>query len=229
MTQAVDLFVVYKLIKAISTPFDETDAFELGLVDENGKLLRKPRTQAEKEAYSAFDRVVFNIKRILQRVGLDKKYATYAGAIMLMREGVEDMSMNDLERGILHEYNSLQKDTGKSFRLLNNEMTATGAAVAGTGDDPVHWGKPKGGRPKTIGRAISGTQYLKRRNKKSANTISSSYPRGMAKLEGNKAQLGIPANATLSQLEKIRSSETASKETRQRAHWLANMRRGSKK
>lgn len=47
--------------------------------------------------------------------------------------------------------------------------------------------------------------------------------------EGNKAQLGIPANATLDQLDKIRSSKTASKAKKQRAHWLANMRRGSKK
>ena len=47
--------------------------------------------------------------------------------------------------------------------------------------------------------------------------------------EGNKAQLGIPADATLAQLDKIRSSKTASKEKKQRAHWLANMRRGNNK
>ena len=47
--------------------------------------------------------------------------------------------------------------------------------------------------------------------------------------EGNKAQMGIPADASLSELDKIRSSKTASKEKKQRAHWLANMRRGNKK
>jgi hypothetical protein len=46
--------------------------------------------------------------------------------------------------------------------------------------------------------------------------------------EGNKAQKGIPANATLAQLDQIRSS-TTDPEKRKRAHWLANMRRGSKK
>lgn len=44
--------------------------------------------------------------------------------------------------------------------------------------------------------------------------------------EGNRAQLGIPANATLAQLDQIRSSDTASPEKKKRAHWLANMRRG---
>ena len=41
MTQAVDLFVLYKFIKAISTPFDETPAFELGLIDEKGKIFNR--------------------------------------------------------------------------------------------------------------------------------------------------------------------------------------------
>ena len=43
--------------------------------------------------------------------------------------------------------------------------------------------------------------------------------------EGNKAQLGIPANATNAQLRKIRSSDSSSKEQKQRAHWLLNMRK----
>jgi hypothetical protein len=43
--------------------------------------------------------------------------------------------------------------------------------------------------------------------------------------EGNKAQLGIPANATNAELRKIRSSDSSSKEQKQRAHWLLNMRK----
>ena len=43
--------------------------------------------------------------------------------------------------------------------------------------------------------------------------------------EGNKAQLGIPANATHAQLRKIRSSDSSTKQQKQRAHWLLNMRK----
>lgn len=185
MSQAVDLFVLYKLIRAISTPFDETDAFELGLIDEKGKLLKKPRSKEEKEAYDHFDRFVFNIKRILQRFNLDKRYATYAGALLLMREGANQLSPQELEKELINEYNDVKKNIPKTFKQLKDEATTTGPAVAGTGDDPVHWGKPKGqrGRPKTVGRSISGTQYLKRRRKSSANTVSSSYPRNYGKVE----------------------------------------------
>jgi len=190
MTQVVDLFVLYKFIKAISTPFDETDAFRLGIIDEKGKLLKSPKTQAEKDAYDPFDRTIFNIKRILQRVGLDKRYATYTGALLLMKESAKDfpeMSDIEIEKRLYEEYKYLKDNSGKSFKQLAREMTATGAAVAGTGDDPVHWGKPKG-RPRVLGRTINGLAYLKRRRTPVATSgaLSASYPRGMFKLENKK-------------------------------------------
>lgn len=168
MTQAIDLFVIYKLVKAISLPFDESPAYELGLIDEKGKLLRKPKSNKEKEAYDPFNRVVFNLKRIMAKFGLDKRYATYAGALMLMRESAGGYSSteDELRAGLLNEYKDLCEDTERTFASLTDEMNVTGPAVAGTGDDPVHWGKQSKGRPKRVGRSISGIQYLKKRKKK---------------------------------------------------------------
>jgi hypothetical protein len=79
----------------------------------------------------------------------------------------------------------LRENSNKSFNYLKDEMNVTGPAVAGTGDDPVHWGKPKGRKP-VLGRGINGLAYLRRRNKKKKDIIKSSYPRGIAKLEDNK-------------------------------------------
>ena len=45
---------------------------------------------------------------------------------------------------------------------------STGAAVAGTGDDPVHWKKRRRGRPRVNGKMIDGVAYIKRMNKKRA-------------------------------------------------------------
>ena len=189
MTSAVDLYVLYKFIKAIATPFDETKAFEFGIVDEKGKLLKKPKTKAEKDAYDHFDRFTFNIKRILARVGLDKTYATYAGALLLMKEGTEGVRMTDfeIEEALLENYKYLRENSDKSYNLLQDEMAAnvTGAGVVGTGDDQAHWGKPKGRKP-VLGRGINGVAYLRRRNKKKKEVVKSSYPRGVAKLEDKK-------------------------------------------
>lgn len=46
--------------------------------------------------------------------------------------------------------------------------------------------------------------------------------------KGDSRRHGIPKKATLAQLKKIRSSETASPRKKQLAHWQINMRQGKK-
>jgi hypothetical protein len=91
----------------------------------------------------------------------------------------------EIEEALVENYKYLRENTDKSFNLLQDEMAAnvTGAGVVGTGDNPVHWGKPKGRKP-VLGRGINGLAYLRRRNKKKKEVVKSSYPRGAGKLEG---------------------------------------------
>ena len=37
----MDLFMVYQFVKRLTTPWDQTEAFKLGLIDANGKKLKK--------------------------------------------------------------------------------------------------------------------------------------------------------------------------------------------
>ena len=46
MAQTLDLFLVYQFIKRLTTPYNETKAYQLGLIDEKGKKLKKPSTRA---------------------------------------------------------------------------------------------------------------------------------------------------------------------------------------
>jgi len=85
-SQAVDLYVLYQIIKRISTPFEDTDAYKLGLIDKKGKRLKKASTSEEKKAMTYFDRFVFNIKRVMGKVGLDTRVGTYAAALFLLKE-----------------------------------------------------------------------------------------------------------------------------------------------
>ena len=43
MGRAIDLFVTYRFIKLLVTPFEKTKAFELGIIDEKGKILKRRR------------------------------------------------------------------------------------------------------------------------------------------------------------------------------------------
>ena len=168
-SQAVDLFVLYQLIKRISTPFDDTDAFKLGLIDKNGKRLKKASTKEEKEAMTYLDRFVFNLKRVMSRVGLDSRVATYAGALFLLKESQKNTLPSDEEiiNGLNEEMQYLNENTQLRYKDVIEDAPAmsTGPAVAGTGDDPVHWRKPKG-RPKKQRRSIDATALLRRLNNK---------------------------------------------------------------
>jgi hypothetical protein len=40
MGRAVDLFVTYRFLKLLTTPFDNTDAFKLGIIDKDGNRIK---------------------------------------------------------------------------------------------------------------------------------------------------------------------------------------------
>ena len=39
-SKVTDLVLVYQFLKRLTTPFDETKAFELGIIDERGKRIK---------------------------------------------------------------------------------------------------------------------------------------------------------------------------------------------
>ena len=111
MGRAIDLFVTYRFLKLLPTPFEKTDAYKLGIIDENGnrimqKGIKKPQvplvTSQEKNAYTILHKLVFNIKKIFAKVpGLRTKVGTYAAALFLLKdtfkESVDDPDMFEKE------------------------------------------------------------------------------------------------------------------------------------
>ncbi len=104
MGRAIDLLITYRVIKLLVTPFEKTKAFQLGIIDKAGKVLRKARTlktSKEKTAYTLLHRFVFNLKRMIHLVpGGKSKIGTYAAAlVMLLREDRENyLNSNDIEK-----------------------------------------------------------------------------------------------------------------------------------
>ena len=107
MGRAIDLFVTYRFIRLLPTPFQKTDAYKLGIIDENGNRIKKPNstkpavelsTSEQKNAYTILHKLVFNIKKLFAKVpGLRTKVGTYAAALFLLKdtfkEHVEDTDM----------------------------------------------------------------------------------------------------------------------------------------
>ena len=104
MGRAIDLLITYRVIKMLVTPFEKQPAYALGIIDNNGKVLRKAKTlktAKEKEAYTLLHRFVFNLKRLINVVpGGKSKLGTYAAALgLLLKEG-KDLNMVELEKDL---------------------------------------------------------------------------------------------------------------------------------
>jgi len=90
MSRAVDLFVTYRFLKLLVTPWDKQEAFKLGIIDKNGKAIKKARdlgTEEERSAFTLLHRLVFNCKRIMSKIPLVRsQIGTYAAALFLLKE-----------------------------------------------------------------------------------------------------------------------------------------------
>ena len=90
LSRAADLGYAFRFLKLLTTPWNKLKAYELGIVDEKGKNLKKAKelkTKEEKSAYTIFHRLVFNIKRLLNKIpGGKSTLASYAAALYLIKE-----------------------------------------------------------------------------------------------------------------------------------------------
>jgi len=89
----VDLLITYRIVKLISTPWEQQEAFKFGIIDKNGKVLKKSsklNTEAEKDSYTVLHRFIFNLKRILQKVGMGSSLSSFAVALaFILKEDKE--------------------------------------------------------------------------------------------------------------------------------------------
>ena len=90
ISRAADTYYTYRLMRTLATSWTDQEAYALGIIDENGKVLRKASsltTQEEKSAYTLFHRLSFNLKRILEALPFGKsRLASFAAALFLIKE-----------------------------------------------------------------------------------------------------------------------------------------------
>ena len=128
---AIDLFITYKFIKLLTTPWKKTEAYDEGVVDSKGKLLVPVASQssAQKKTYTVFHRLVFNLKRIMEKVPFGKsRVASYAAALYLIKEET-DMEENDILKvledlgyDISIDINEETKDLYVGQHILNHDI-----------------------------------------------------------------------------------------------------------
>jgi len=132
MGRAVDLFVTYRFLKLLTTPFEKTDAFKLGIIDKDGHRIKLPKstkpaveltTSELKNSYTILHKLIFNIKKLFAKVpGLRTKVGTYAAALFLLkdtfREHVEDPDMFEKEFMKYLKENKIELDRDISEEVI---------------------------------------------------------------------------------------------------------------
>ena len=96
-----NIYFVYQFLKKLVTPFNKTKAFELGIVDEKGKILKRRRElegEEEKSAYTLSDTLIWNIKKLMGKIpGGKSRLASYAAALWLIKEQQDGYKITEEE------------------------------------------------------------------------------------------------------------------------------------
>jgi len=124
MSRVIDALVAYRVLKLLVTPFNKTKAFALGIIDDKGKVLIKskeikkmlnPKRTEFRTAYTLLIRFVFNLKRMLSKIGIRGPLgSSAAAALAFFKEEYGDNS--EVEREI---YKYL-KEQGFEFEISEN-------------------------------------------------------------------------------------------------------------
>ena len=107
MSRAVDLFVTYRFLKLLVTPWHKQEAFKLGIIDKNGKALKKAKDlgkEEERASFTLLHRLVFNCKRIMGKIPFVRsQLGTYATALFLLKEHykIEDLPEGEVTKYLL--------------------------------------------------------------------------------------------------------------------------------
>lgn len=89
MSRIIDNAVAYKVLRMLVTNFTDTEAFKFGIIDAHGNTLRKTNqlnNDAERNAFTYLNRLVFNMKKLINKIGGENKLKSMAAAIWLIRE-----------------------------------------------------------------------------------------------------------------------------------------------
>lgn len=148
MGRFVDSIIAYRILKMLVTPFENTDAFKQGIVDKDGKELKKMselNTVAERDAYTVLHRLVFRLKRIVNKVPIEnKKLLSLAAAYSLIKEhydadkepiNLEEQFLDRMKLDLVEETFLIESFFSKkntlTFRQFSEDAPANSAGSPG--------------------------------------------------------------------------------------------------
>ena len=119
MGRVIDALIAYRVLKLLVTPFNKTKAYKFGIIDDKGKVLIKskdlPNSGPQREAYTLLIRFVFNLKKLLGKVGIRGPLGTSAAAALAFFK--EDNGYNPEIEKVVYKH---LKENGFEFEVNEN-------------------------------------------------------------------------------------------------------------
>lgn len=149
MSQTIDNLIALRILSMLVTPFEDSEAFKLGIIDKNGKKIKKPISDNEKDSYNNLTKLVFNLKKILNKLpGGDTRIKNLTAALFLVKENLTlDTDEYVLEQNLIRIINSniiLAEETilvdlfmEEGEGIANVSMPADGSASKVSTDVPL--------------------------------------------------------------------------------------------
>ena len=148
MSRGIDLLITYRVIKLLVTPFNKMPAFKKGIIDADGNVLIKfKKVQGnDRKHYTILHRFVFNLKRIMKKVGLGSRLGSFAVALALLikedksyinhKDAIESAVVTYLKEQNL--YDEILKES-QEIPEINDEpyMTCFGVDVYERGEEII--------------------------------------------------------------------------------------------
>ena len=124
MSRIVDNLIAYRILKMLVTNFEDTEAFKLGIIDAKGKNIRKAntlQTSQERDAYTYLNRLVFNMKKIINRLpGGESKMKSLVAALWLVKEQYQ--SGNRSTAMLQEKFDNIMKMMDNRVSLVEEEI-----------------------------------------------------------------------------------------------------------
>ena len=87
-SRGADLYFVFRFLRLLTMDYKKTDAYKFKIIDSKGNALRKSadlESTKEKAAYTMLHRMVFKIRRLIEKVP-GGRFLSYAAALFLLKE-----------------------------------------------------------------------------------------------------------------------------------------------
>ena len=189
MGRFVDSIIAYRILKMLVVPFENTDAFKQGIIDKDGKELKKLstlNTVAERDAYTILHRLVFRIKKIINKVPIEnKKFLNLAAAYALIKEhydtnnepiNLEEQFLDKLKMDLSEEMHLIESFISNkstlTFRQYTEDAPANNAGSPGVA----------GFTPDTLGVSIKAQKKHKNILKRDGVKYVSQSKRNLSKI-----------------------------------------------